>query len=196
MRGKYLFFDTETNDKAKDFKLPATVVDNWPRIVQIGFMLYDDNGGLLEEGEYIIKPDGWIITEESMAIHGITFEKAFSEGVPVEMMLNKIIRLLPDFQFLVAHNLKFDANVLAAEFIRACGENKLKGKNGICTMVRSTKFCAIDSPYGRGYKWPALKELHEILFNEGFDDAHDAVADIRATARCFWELKKRGIITR
>jgi hypothetical protein len=36
-------------------------------------------------------------------------------------------------------------------------------------------------------------ELHQKLFECGFEDAHDAMADITATARCFWEMMRRGL---
>jgi len=59
-------------------------------------------------------------------------------------------------------------------------------------MESSTNYCAIQGPYG--YKWPKLSELHYKLFRTGFDEAHDAAVDIKATAKCFWELKKLGKI--
>ena len=62
----------------------------------------------------------------------------------------------------------------------------------ICTMEMSTDYCELPGPYG--YKWPSLSELHYKLFNEYFDEAHDAAVDVRACANCFFELKDRGII--
>ena len=41
---------------------------------------------------------------------------------------------------------------------------------------------------------PKLSELHRILFGTGFEDAHNALADVEATAKCFWKLKELGII--
>lgn len=45
-----------------------------------------------------------------------------------------------------------------------------------------------------GFNGPILQELHNHLFNEDFDGAHDALADVKATARCFFELKRLGIL--
>jgi hypothetical protein len=59
-------------------------------------------------------------------------------------------------------------------------------------MEKSTNYCKLDGPYG--YKWPKLSELHHILFGVGFEEAHNAAADIHATAKCFWQMKKIGII--
>src|SRR5699024_5416857 len=40
-----------------------------------------------------------------------------------------------------------------------------------------------------------LTELHEFLFNEAFEEAHNATADVEATTRCFFELIRRRIYT-
>lgn len=63
----------------------------------------------------------------------------------------------------------------------------------ICTMNESTDLCKIPGPYG--YKWPKLEELHKHLFGKTFDNAHDALADVRATARCLFELRRRGMVS-
>ncbi len=92
----------------------------------------------------------------------------------------------------MAHNMSFDEKIVGAEFLRKNMTNSVAKKRRICTMVSSTNFCAIDGPYG--YKWPKLSELHYKLFRTGFNEAHNAAVDITATAKCFWELKSRGII--
>lgn len=45
---------------------------------------------------------------------------------------------------------------------------------------------------GQKYKWPTLSEIHTHLFNEPFDDVHNALSDVRACARCYFELRKQG----
>jgi len=47
---------------------------------------------------------------------------------------------------------------------------------------------------GGGFKWPTLEELHQKLFSEDFPDAHNAAADVVATARCFLEMIRLQII--
>ena len=59
-------------------------------------------------------------------------------------------------------------------------------------MIKSTEFCAISGPYG--YKWPKLSELHHKLFNIGFEEAHNASVDVRATSKCYWELIQKNVI--
>jgi DNA polymerase-3 subunit epsilon len=40
-----------------------------------------------------------------------------------------------------------------------------------------------------------LGELHQRLFHEPMAREHDALADARATARCYFELRRQGTIT-
>jgi len=70
--------------------------------------------------------------------------------------------------------------------------NRIPSKNKICTMQSTTDYVAIPGNYG--YKWPKLGELHQKLFGFGFEEAHNAAADINATAKCFWEAKRLGIL--
>lgn len=188
----YLFFDTETNGKAANFNAPITDLENWPRITQLGWQMYDENGELLEEKSLLIKPEGWTIPKEKFFIeNNMSTERCEEEGIPLEDALKQLIASLEKSQYLVAHNMQFDINVLGAEFLR----KGLKSENKVtkfCTMKESTDICKIRG--FKGYKWPTLTELHKFLFNEGFDGAHDALDDVKACAKSFFELKKRGLI--
>lgn len=188
----YLFFDTETTGLPINWKAPVTDLNNWPRLVQLAFLIFDAQGKELERGDYIIKPNGFIIPKESSNIHGITTEKAIDEGKDLKMVLEIFDNHIKQSNFLVAHNLKFDEKIIGSELLRNNFANSLSAKKGICTMESSVNFCAIPGLYG--YKWPKLSELHLKLFGENFEEAHNAAADINATAKCFWALKEKGII--
>ena len=49
-----LFFDTETTGVPRNYKAPASDLKNWPRLVQIAWLLADDDGGEIESAEYIV----------------------------------------------------------------------------------------------------------------------------------------------
>jgi len=188
----YLFFDTETTGLPRSWSAPASDVDNWPRLVQLAWIMYDEDGTRTAEGNVIIRPDGFTIPADASRVHGISTERALAEGIPVRNALQTFRDKIGESAFLVAHNIDFDEKILGAEFIRAEMEHEFAKKKKICTMKSSVNFCAI--PSARGFKWPQLNELHQKLFGEPFKDAHDASVDIAATAKCFWELKKRGVL--
>ncbi len=188
----YLFFDTETTGLPKNYKAPVTDEKNWPRLVQLAFLYYDDKGSLLASRDYIIKPEGFIIPADASRIHGITHQTALNKGIPLSVVLKEFSELIADAGYLVAHNMSFDEKIVGCEFLRNKMLNPIPKKRKICTMESTTEFCAIPGYYGP--KWPKLSELHYKLFKTGFDEAHNAAVDITATAKCFWELKKLGVI--
>ena len=188
----YLFFDTETTGLPKNWKAPVTDLDNWPRMVQLAYLLYDADGNLLFSGDYIIKPVGFTIPEASSQIHGISTERAMEEGLPLKDVLLSFQEVMKHAACLVAHNISFDEKILGAELLRSGLSNNLVSMRRICTMHSTTNYCAIKGPHG--LKWPRLSELHRKLFGYDFEEAHNAAADIEATAKCFWELKRLGLI--
>ena len=188
----YLFFDTETTGLPKKWKAPVTDLNNWPRLVQLAYLCYDNKGNKISGGDFIIKPEGFSIPSAASSIHGISTAKALKEGQLLLPVLQEFDALLEQAEYLVAHNMSFDEKIAGAEFLRSGMANKIPSKNKICTMERTTNFCAINGPYG--YKWPKLSELHYKLFRTGFAEAHNAAVDITATAKCFWELKRIGKI--
>lgn len=188
----YLFFDTETTGLPKNWKAPVTAVNNWPRLVQLAYLYYDKDGKQIDGGDFIIKPEGFIIPAEASKVHGISHERALEEGKPLNSVLKIFAELIEESEFLIAHNISFDEKIIGAEFIRNKMPNTIEKKKKICTMQSSTDFCAIPGPYGN--KWPKLSELHIRLFGLDFNEAHNAAADIGATAKCFWEMRRIGLL--
>ncbi len=191
-RETFLFFDTETTGLPLRYNAPLEDLNNWPRLVQLAWILYSDDGVEISRGDSIIKPDGFIIPAESTRVHGITTERADKEGVSIAIVLEKFAGLIRDTTYVIAHNYDFDRKIIGSEFLRNNMKNALDSKKSICTMTSTVEFCAI--PSSRGFKWPKLSELHVKLFGEDFKEAHNASVDISATAKCFWELKRRGVL--
>lgn len=188
----YLFFDTETNGLPRNWKAPVSDLKNWPRMVQLAWLVFDEQGNEVHAADHIIKPDGFTIPGDLAKIHGITTKRAIAEGVPLNQVLDEFSAACNKAGVLVAHNLSFNEKIVGSELLRAGYKNILMRKKRVCTMESSTNFCKIPGKYG--YKWPRLSELHQKLFGTDFEEAHNASADIAATARCFWELRKRGVV--
>ena len=188
----YLFFDTETAGLPRNRNAPITDVKNWPRLVQIAWLLCDESGKQVKGRDDIIRPEGFTIPMSATRIHGITTEKAMEEGVPLDGVLQEFESDIDLADYLVAHNMEFDEKIVGAEFIRKKISNLLFQKPRICTMKTSTDYCKIPGTYG--YKWPTLSELHFALFHTEPEETHNALADVEVCAKCFFELKKLGIV--
>ena len=189
----YLFFDTETTCLPKNYQAPLDDFSNLPRIVQIAWSLYDFHGNHWESNSYIIKPDGFVIPDEVAKIHRITQARALQEGVDLKKALEHFIRDANLATYLVAHNFDFDESIIGSELLRTKLNSPFPLANKICTMKKTADVCQI--PNGRGgYKWPNLTELYQHLFQTSFPEAHDALVDVGACAKSFFELKRRGQI--
>jgi DNA polymerase-3 subunit epsilon len=187
----YLFFDTETTGLPKDWNAPVTRLNNWPRMIQLAWQLYDEQGTRISRHNYLIQPEGFQIPTDAVRIHGITTEYAREHGVPVMSVLEEFAEAIAKSNCLVAHNMNFDENVVGAEFLRAGMGNLMDTADKLCLMRQTTDFCRLPGPYG--FKWPSLQELYYTLFKTEFENAHDADVDVDISARCFFELKTRGI---
>ena len=188
----YLFFDTETTGLPRNYNAPVTDLNNWPRLVQIAWILQDKNGNTLSKECYIIRPVNFTIPVDASRIHRITHDHALKNGYSVVDILAKFSKNIDQSEYLVAHNISYDKNIVGSEFLRNGMTNKIPTKKHLCTMTKSINYCAIRNAYG--FKYPKLDELHRKLFTCGFANAHDSLADITATAKCFWEMRRIGLI--
>lgn len=188
----YLFFDTETTGVPKNYKAPASDTDNWPRLVQLGWILTDKDGNTLNEGNEIVRPEGFIIPADAANVHGITTEKARQLGKPLQDVIELFLNDVKQVKYLVGHNISFDQRVVGAELCRLGLTDIVSNKKSICTMKTTVDFCKIPGRFG--CKYPQLQELYTKLFGCKFEDAHDAMADITATKKCFFELKRMGVL--
>ncbi|WP_432708859.1 DNA polymerase III subunit alpha [Pedobacter sp.] len=187
----YLIFDTETTGLPGNYNAPITATDNWPRCIQIAWQLHDEYGRLIENQDYLVRPDGFNIPYDAERIHGISTELAFEQGVPLQEVLVKFNEALNKSEFVVGQNVGFDLNIMGCEFYRLGMENRLAEMPVLDTCTEVTAEL-LQLPGGRGgrFKLPTLTELHQYLFNEPFSEAHNATADVEATTRCFLQLLK------
>ena len=94
----------------------------------------------------------------------------------------------------MAHNIPFDLKLVDYEFGRIDRVNVLADMPQFCTMTASVDIVRMPPTPAmlragrRNFKSPKLIEAHQHFFGEGFDGAHDALADVRACARIHRKL--------
>lgn len=183
-----LFFDTETNGLPLEYDAPVEDIDNWPRLIQLAWKIYNADGSVILQSERIIKPKGYVISPESTTIHGISQDTASKIGFDLDRVLKEFIYDLSTVDLIVAHNLNFDQSIIGCEFYRCGLNNPIPKIRGICTMKLTTNFCALGKV--GNYKWPTLEELHFKLFNSAArrTEIHNANEDVELLTRCFFKL--------
>ena len=185
----YCFFDTETTGLPKDYDAPASKLDNWPRLVQLSWIMTDEKGKVVSTHDHIIKPKGFYISDSAASLHNITQSKEMSEGEILETVLSLFVKDIASAQCVIGHNVDFDKRIVSAELIRCGMKDSFEGKKTFCTMKNTVEFCSLP-----GLKYPKLQELYEVLFGEEYDNDHSALSDADATVKCYWELRKLGVL--
>ncbi len=189
----YLIFDTETTGLPKKWGAPVSDLDNWPRCVQIAWQLHDGLGTCIEHQDFLIRPKDFNIPYDAEKIHGISTDLARQKGVSIDTVLDAFNDALSRATFVVGQNVGFDLNILGSEYLRATGKNPFEGKPILDTCTEATaSMCQIPGGRGGKFKLPTLTELHHHLFGVPFSEAHNATADVEATARCFFELIRKN----
>jgi len=179
-------FDTETTGKDIPF---ASVSDSakWSciRLIQFAYELYQPDGTLLEKQCFLIKPDGFTIPDDSISIHGITQEKALTEGISMKDFSDHLVVLLPKVQTFVAHNLEYDTNVIQSELYRSQQFiilDQWKRKETECTMLMGKRYL------GRWTKLAVLAEQCDLSVPK---DLHQADVDTELCARIYFYLRNK-----
>lgn len=168
----------------------GTYKDKQPWVVQVGMILGSESELSVSEAKLLIDPNGREISEEAYNVHKISEEKAASFGVSEETVCYVLLEHFVMCKTLVCHNVEFD-RLLAANLLHRNGFDEeavwLMDMPCYCTMRNGTHITKIPKKRG-GYKWPKLNELYFSLFGEKLFGAHDAMVDIKATQRCYYEM--------
>lgn len=178
-----IIFDTETTGLIANSAIPA---DRQPRIIDICCLKFDDTTfeerGILHSG--LINP-GVHIEEDATKRHGYSDDSV--KGQPTfAWFYNDLVEFFFGERLMVAHNCAFDRDILFYELLRL-------GK-ALQFPWPPVHHCTVElTEHIKGHRLN-LTDLHEHLFGEKFKNAHDAVSDVRALARCYVECRKLGII--
>lgn len=173
-----LFIDTETTALIKNSALPLS---RQPHIIEFFGLKTEEDGKEIGSYHSLVKPPIHI-PEEVTRITGMT-DDTVKSAPPFASVEREITECLVEASEVVAHNLAYDKTVLGFEYERLQRSMPVM-KKMTCT-VEATEFL-------HGYRL-SLTDLHMKLFGETFH-AHRAEDDVRAMARCYFELKSKGLI--
>ena len=187
----YLIFDATSITRPKNYSALFSDTDAWPRMIHLSWILLDENYKPLEDYDCIIRPDGFAITPTILKFVQLERDELTRRQTELEPVLDQFAASVDKAEFILAHNLNANENVVAAEFVRLKKSINCFSKKRYCLMEESTYYCKIPNRSG-GYKWPTLNELHFMCFEKGYTPSNNARADVIAAARCFIKLKKTG----
>ena len=118
------------------------------RVIQIGWAVGNIHSAAPTTNSIYVKPDNFKVTSEGTAKHGVTQAFVEEHGLPLMEALNVFLASAREAftrgARLVAHQIEFDAGVIAAELQRCGLHEKLEFwdraiRGGICTMDPSVQ---------------------------------------------------------
>ena len=181
-RNKFIF-DTETTGLPMSFSKPQHTFNyDSARLIEIAYIIIDGEKNILAEKSFLIIPDNFDINNSH--IHGISSEMCIIGGVPIREALIEVEKDLNVCDTIVAHNLKFDENILLSECYRyKIGSliDVIEEKKKICTME-------MGKIYMKSLKNPKLTELYKHIFEEDFVQEHRAMSDTVACKNCYLQM--------
>ena len=192
---KIFVFDTETTGLPQLRHSPnENNFKDWPYIVQLSFIVYDDvDNKITTEYNSIIKlPENVKISEEASNIHCITNGMCEKVGHDLKDVLKIFKTALETCDVVVAHNMDFDVDmILTASLRSSVSVDDLLSKKKYCTMANSKNICNIQAKSKNGgtfTKYPTLKETHTKLFSKEPNNLHNAFNDVIVCLRCYCML--------
>jgi DNA polymerase III epsilon subunit-like protein len=179
----YIAFDFETSGLPRgrrNTKVTKETLSNFDgcRAVSLSAARFSQRGRLIKTFDAIIRPDDFVIGEDSTAIHGITHERAVKEGQPfTEVFWDFMDFIGPRTTTMVAHNAQFDVSVLQSEMLRhGLPESQIENLVFRCTLeLYKERFLSTIK----------LTKLYADIFGEEFDNAHNSLADSIACGKVY-----------
>jgi DNA polymerase-3 subunit epsilon len=169
-----------------------------PHIVQPAASLVDmTTREVVDTLEFIVRPDGWEIPADVVAIHGITTERALAEGIDARDGLERFLAFWRRSQRpRIAFNEAFDARLVRIGLARHGfpEDVQLEWNEAAseCAMLLATPIVKAPAKNGKkGYKWPSLKEACDH-FGIPQPEAHDAAVDVARTIDVYWAIQDIG----
>lgn len=197
---KIMLYDTETTGLPA-WHSPSDHPDQ-PHLVQFSAVVFD--GSPDREIAYVdllIRPDGWIISDEVAELHGITHARAATDGQPENLAVAEYLRLTRMADVVCAFGISFDERMMRIAMLRsgmtkaACDALAATLKTH-CVMKQATPLCKLppsDKMMATGrktFKTPNLTEAVRALLGEEIEGAHDARVDLYYTGRLYFHMNK------
>lgn len=185
-----LFFDTETSGLPKKEHCWDVHYNEYPYILSMAWRYKD------KSHYYLIHQEGRKVPAAATKVNNITTAMANNPDVTIsfaEAYLRFIEHAL-ECSNIVGHNIYFDISMFKANTLRHFGPLSKEGNRCLVALDKEKRIDTMRATIKLFGKWPKLIQLHEYLFNKGFNEQHDALEDVMATERCFNELKKRKLI--
>jgi len=170
--------DTETNG------LPIRNDFSSVSMLELAYIIVDLDLNIIKEKNYLIKGK-FEVPEIITQLTGITKQMTNEKGRPLEVVSKEFYKDLKDCEFVVAHNLRFDYNVIKKELKtqKKYILNEFCSKIQMCSLAMFRK--ELPKPVIPNHK---LQTIYNHLHKEPFVQTHRALDDVHMIINSFNQL--------
>ncbi len=191
LKDYFLVIDTETSGLPKKWDAHYDTKNNWPHVLQIAWIIYNQAGEEIKRENHYLKPGAFNISKASIKIHSLTTDFLHENGeTRLEVFTKLQADLLTYEPLIVAHFVELDFCMIGAEFHRLKLPNPLKDSSLFCTLKASAAY--VKNP---AFKFLKLNIFYKTLFKKLPENLHNALVDAELTAEIFFYLLKNGEVT-
>ena len=144
----YLIFDCSAMATYTNFKANFTDIDSWPRLLHISWILLGEDYKPIEDFDCIPTPVGFTIDDKSKTKAHIDDDDIIKKIVDLPTVLDRFTASAEKAEYIFAHNLNYNENVLGAEYVRSKKTINMFSKKRYCLMEEGTYYCKIPSKGG------------------------------------------------
>lgn len=181
-------FDTETTGFVNRQAPPKHPIQ--PRLLQFAALVLNEAGEQQSEHNFmIVQPAGTQIHPSAAAAHGLTLDIVNASGLTIQDAYARFKALREECSTWLAFNAEFDIFIMRIFAAHAAQPDLMAGAALGCIMRPLVPVLKLPGRYN-DYKFPKLAEAHKFCTGHDFENAHDALADVKASAEVYrWMLK-------
>lgn len=177
-----ILFKVESYLEPEDLDAPVTDLDKWPRITGLSWVMLNDENKIVRGFRFKVK--------HTVGETGFPPEIKQSEeeqGNPAKYVIDRFLSDYDSADFLIAHGLKRNFGLLAAEAIRYKSRAKTRIENRFCTIED------VDPILYDGEE-RTLSALYFSLFGDYIDDDLEPIKELSVLCKIVEEIVLRGAL--
>jgi DNA polymerase III subunit epsilon len=192
---RYLVVDVETSGLMKYRDKSGNVIRSddpcQPFLAQLAMIMVNENFDIEDQVAGWIRPEGWVMEPAATAVNGLTDEFLKEHGRPAGEILCRYEEAIGEGRVGVAFNAQFDFRIIRGALRRDGRDDLFEKTPNVCVMRALQGICRFPQKFGKGYRWPKLREAMEF-FDLPFVKAHEGSGDAFAAYQLMCKLNEMG----
>lgn len=179
------------------FKTETNGLPNWkarsddesqPHLVRLSAVLCNaETQEVIDQMDVVIIPDGWDIPQDTINVHGITFEDAKERGISEAGAVKLFLKLVMNADVIVSSNKQFNNRIMCIAFKRHLTEEAFECWSEI------PSYCAMKMAKDKtGNKQLSLSDALSHFTGKKAVDNHDSLVNAKSAAKVFFAINKQN----